>query len=254
MNTKNILGVVGGMGPVASAEFLKSIYEYSQGEREQEFPVVFVYSDPTFPDRTQAFDNGEEQLVLDQLMQALSALLQMNASKIVLCCMTIHHLLPGLSPDLAEKIISLLDVIAAHLPRGEKKHLLICSTGTRRLRLFEEHKQRDLFERYLIFPTDDDQERIHRDLIYPIKKTPDLNTLLPLLDSLMEKYGTDSIAAGCTEIHVLSKHLAGNGHRGRYNCIDPLAIIARLVAKGQVPNDSQSCLTPYSELRRSCGF
>jgi aspartate racemase len=234
MNKKNILGVLGGMGPVASAEFLKTIYDYSQGEREQEFPVVFVYSDPTFPDRTEAFNNGEEQLVLDQLVQALSALLQMNASKIVICCMTIHHLLPRLSQELAEKIISLLDVIADHLPESEKKHLLICSSGTRRFRLFEDHKQHDVFERYLIFPNDEDQERIHRDLIYPIKKTPDLDTLLPLLDSLLEKYGVDSFAAGCSEIHVLSKHLAANGHRGRYSCIDPLAIIARQAAENRL--------------------
>jgi aspartate racemase len=234
MNTKKILGVVGGMGPVASAEFLKTIYEYSEGEREQEFPVVFVYSDPTFPDRTEAFNNGEEQVVLEQLETALNVLLEMNASKIVICCMTIHHLLPRLSSGLNEKIISLLDVIAAHLPHSEKKHLLLCSSGTRRFRLFEDHKQRDVFERYLIFPSDDDQERIHRDLIYPIKKTPDLNTLLPLLDSLLEKYGVDSFAAGCSEIHVLSKRLAANGHRGKYGCIDPLAIIARQTAENRL--------------------
>lgn len=231
---KSILGVVGGMGPIASAEFLKSIYDYSQGEREQEFPVVFVYSDPTFPDRTEAFLKGEEQVVLDQLITALRALLQMNASQIVICCMTIHHLLPRLSSELAEKIISLLDVIAAHLPRTEKKHLLICSSGTRRFRLFEDHKQSAVFEKYLVFPSDEDQERIHRDLIYPIKKSPDPRTLLPLLDSLLEKYGVDSFAAGCSEIHVLSKHLASNGQRRKYDCLDPLAIIARQAAENRL--------------------
>lgn len=231
---KKILGVLGGMGPVASAEFLKSIYDYSEGEREQEFPVVFVYSDPTFPDRTEAFIKGEEEVVLNQLVKALNALNQMDASKIVICCMTIHHLLPRLPQELSEKIISLLDVIADHLPRTEKKHLLICSSGTRRFRLFENHKRQAVFERYLLFPSDDDQERIHRDLIYPIKKSPDPRTLFPLLDSLLEKYGVDCFAAGCSEIHVLSKHLAANGRRGRYSCIDPLAIIAREAAQNQL--------------------
>lgn len=230
----SILGVLGGMGPVASAEFLKTIYDYSEGEREQEFPVVFVYSDPTFPDRTEAFLKGEEDVVLRQLETALKALIQMNASKIVICCMTIHHLLPRLSPDLSEKIISLLDVIAHHLPRTEKKHLLICSSGTRRFRLFENHKDRAVFERYLIFPSDVDQEWIHRDLIYSIKKSPDPHTMLALLDTLMEKYGVDSFAAGCSEIHVLSKHLAANGRRGKYGCIDPLAIIARQAAENRL--------------------
>jgi len=235
MKKNSILGVLGGMGPVASAEFLKTIYDYSEGEREQDFPVVFVYSDPTFPDRTEAFLKGEEDVVLKQLEKALKALVQMNASKIVICCMTIHHLLPRLSPDLSEKIISLLDVIAAHLPHTEKKHLLICSSGTRRFRLFENHKDRAVFDRYLIFPNDEDQEWIHRDLIYPIKKSSDPQTVLPLLDSLMEKYGVDSFVAGCSEIHVLSKHLAAsNGQRGKYGCIDPLAIIARQTAENRL--------------------
>jgi aspartate racemase len=236
MSKNGILGVLGGMGPVASAEFLKTIYEYSEGEREQEFPVVFVYSDPTFPDRTDAFLKGEEEVVLRQLVKALQALVQMDASKIVICCMTIHHLLPRLSPELADRIISLLDVIADHLPRTEKKHLLICSSGTRRFRLFENHKQRAVFEDYLIFPSEEDQEWIHRDLIYPIKKTPDPRSLLPLLDSLLAKYGVDSFAAGCSEIHVLSKHLAAasNGQQAKYGCIDPLAIIARQAAENRL--------------------
>jgi aspartate racemase len=168
------------------------------------------------------------------LEKALQALIRMNASQIVICCMTIHHLLPRLPRNLSERIISLLDVIAAHLPRTEKKHLLICSSGTRRFRLFENHKDRAIFERYLIFPNDEDQEWIHRDLIYPIKKSPDPRTALPLLDSLMEKYGVDSFAAGCSEIHVLSKHLAANGRRGKYGCIDPLAIIARQTAENRL--------------------
>ena len=48
----NVLGVVGGMGPLASAEFVKTIYEYGLNRREQESPSVVLVSDPTFPDRT----------------------------------------------------------------------------------------------------------------------------------------------------------------------------------------------------------
>ena len=58
MATKEILGVVGGMGPLASAEFVKTIYEHSLGEREQASPTVLMHSDPTFPDRTQLLPCG----------------------------------------------------------------------------------------------------------------------------------------------------------------------------------------------------
>ena len=63
---KRVLGVVGGAGPLASAEFIKTIYECSLGEREQEAPVVLLYSDPTFPDRTEALLAGDYEPTLTQ--------------------------------------------------------------------------------------------------------------------------------------------------------------------------------------------
>lgn len=232
-SSREALGVVGGMGPVASAEFLKSVYEYSRGECEQEFPVVYVYSDPTFPDRTEAFLRGDDEELLSRLARALRALRRMGATKTVLCCMTIHYLLPRLPPELGARVVSLLDVLADALPRTERRHLLVCSTGTRRLGLFEGHARRDVFERHLVLPSEEDQERIHRDLIYPVKKSSGLRALLPLLGSLLEKYEVDSFAAGCSEVHVLARHLAaGNGDA--YDCVDPLMIVARRAAEGRL--------------------
>ena len=56
---REVLGIVGGLGPMASAEFLKTVYEYGIGENEQDAPIVLMYSDPTFPDRTESFLAGE---------------------------------------------------------------------------------------------------------------------------------------------------------------------------------------------------
>ena len=96
-NTKQpTYGVIGGMGPLASAEFLKTIYEYSLDQREQDSPVVLVYSDPTFPDRTDAFLAGQDEALLSQLNRAVDRLRSWDASKIVICCMTIHYLVPRL--------------------------------------------------------------------------------------------------------------------------------------------------------------
>jgi aspartate racemase len=224
-------GVIGGMGPLASAEFLKTIYECSLGQREQESPVVLVYSDPTFPDRTDAFLAGEDEALLQQLQHALARLRSWDASKIVICCMTIHYLVPRLSPELQSSIWSMLDVIAENIEPGEQKHLLICSNGTRQFKLFENHPRWELLRRQLIMPSDEDQMRIHRDLIYPIKTNPDLSTLFPLLETMLEKYNTGSFVAGCSEIHMLAKYFLARKDSNGYRCIDPLAIIAQRMAE-----------------------
>ena len=104
------LGVLGGMGPLSSAEFVRTIYEHARGAREQDDPVVFLYSDPTLPDRTEAFLGGREEQVLAPLQAALGRLVEMGAERLVVCCMTAHHVFPGLPAELRARLVSLVDV------------------------------------------------------------------------------------------------------------------------------------------------
>ena len=229
---KRTVGIIGGMGPLSSAEFLKSIYEHSRAEREQEFPSVLMYSDPTFPDRTEAFLNGSTQIVLDQLVESLRSLLAAGVSTIVICCVTIHYLLPRLPAELKQPIVSLLDVIYEQLALTRRKHLLICSNGTRQLNLLESHPRWEMVREYVVLPEEKDQHRIHYDLIYPIKNNPNLDELMPTLESLLAKYKVDSFLAACTEVHLLAKHTSV--HQRRYSCIDPLTILARAIAEKRI--------------------
>lgn len=224
-------GVVGGMGPLASAEFVKTIYEYSLREREQDTPVVYLHSDPTFPDRTEAFLAGEEDVVLAKFVGALRSLRAAGAERAAVCCMTIHHLLPRLPEELKGMVVSLLDVIFDRLPPAPRRHLLLCSSGTRRFRLFETHPRWEEARERIVMPDEADQHRIHRDLIYPMKTNPDMRERVPLLESLLAKYGVDSFVVGCSEIHMLAKqYRAHAAARADSFCVDPFAILAEELA------------------------
>lgn len=232
MRRKHIYGIVGGMGPLASAEFVKTVYELSLAGPEQEAPALLLYSDPSVPDRTAAFLAGEGDEVLARLKDALGQLRRMGAGRIVLCCVTIHHLLPRLSAADREPVVSLLDVLADALERSPGRHLLLCSTGTRRLGLFERHERRELFAERLVLPDEHDQERVHRDFIYPLKRNADLRTLTPVLEPLLDRYGVDSFAVGCTEMHLLAKHVGTGGWPRVAGFVDPLTVVAQGVAAG----------------------
>jgi aspartate racemase len=131
-----------------------------------------------------------------------------------------------------ERLISLLDIIFAQLAKSDRRHLLICSTGTRELQLFEKHRCWEFLKSRIILPDAAEQRSIHRDLIYPIKKNPDTRECLPILEALLTKYKTDSFIAGCTEIHLVAKQLVFSGpNEKRYSCIDPLMILAQEIAK-----------------------
>lgn len=229
-NKNSVLGIVGGMGPLASAEFLKTIYEHNPGKHEQVSAKVVMYSDPSFPDRTEALLAGADAVVFEKLIEALECLRRLNVSQIVICCVTIHHLLPRLRDDLRKPIWSLPDLIFRQVSLSRERHLLLCSSGSRKLGLFQNHAQWQRLKDQFILPDEDDQALIHQ-LIYRLKGGYDPRRLICPLESLLAKYKANSFIAGCTEIHLLAKHYeTENGSRREYGCVDPLTIIAKDLA------------------------
>jgi aspartate racemase len=198
------------------------------GQREQDAPVV-MYSDPTFPDRTDEFLMNSPQGLLERLERALDQLTELGASKIIICCITLHYLLPRLEESQRSKILSLLDIIFDNIKANETAHLLMCTKGSRALRLFQDHEKWDRCKEYVALPDYADQEVIHG-LIYEIKKNRMPGQLVPEVESLLRKYGVKSFIVGCTDIHIVAKELlrAGKG----WGCIDPLNIVAERLARG----------------------
>ena len=215
------LGVVGGMGPLASAEFLKTIYEVCIDGREQQAPIVFLYSNPTVPDRTESLLNGSRKVLLESLITALRQLHTMGATRTLICCVTIHSLLPELPDELRSRLISLLDVIYASVEQSRKRHLLVCTSGTRKLGLFQEHPSWQSLSDYLVLPDETDQDELHK-MLYRVKQRSDTAEDIPYVESLLRKYGVDSFIAGCTEMHLFARRFG--------SCIDPLTIVAKQLA------------------------
>ena len=217
------------MGPLASAEFVKTIYEAVEGP-EQQAPPVLLHSYPSMPDRTSAFLNGDSDALLTQFTDALMALDRQPVSRIVVACITVHYLLPRLPAELRGRIVSLIDVIFDALRRTPERHLLLCTSGTRRMRLFESHPDWESLKDRVAMPDDEDQQLVHR-TIYEIKQNGDVQELVAVVEGLLRKYGVSSFVAGCTEIHFAAKQFGG---MAAFGCIDPLQIIANDVARGRI--------------------
>lgn len=221
----DVLGIVGGMGPLASAEFLKTIYERSLHTREQESPKVIMYSDPSFPDRTEAIISGDCSELLEKLISILHGLSFLGATRTVVCCVTAHMFFDQLPADLQTRLVSLVDIVFEEIIQRPERRLLICSNGTREIRLFEAHEHWAATQEYIVFPDEDDQALLHN-LIYQIKVLRDVDELAPSFKSLLAKYRVNSFISGCTEMHIVAKRL------NLPNGIDPLSIIAERVGVG----------------------
>ena len=80
----------------------------------------------------------------------------------------------------------------------------------------------------MVLPTDDEQARLHLLIYRHIKTNPTNEAVYAFLDELSEHHHTDSFIAGCSEVHLLNRHLMNGGTTKRpYRFIDPLLIIAK---------------------------
>lgn len=222
-----VIGVLGGAGPLASAQFINTIYKMTlkQSVCEQQLPIILLYSNPRMQDRTRSFLSGEEEELLIFLESALHKLINMGAEKLIMCCHTMHHLLPKIAQNLREKIISLPEALLNDVINYGKSVLLLSTKGSRLLRVFEKQANWKVAKKYVVELDDVDQDMVHKE-IYKIKGRGLCVSSYIMIDKLLEKYNVKAWAAGCTEFHLFS---AANNHIKETSnmpiIIDPLVSI-----------------------------
>jgi aspartate racemase len=227
---REIWGVLGGMGPLASAEFVRTVYEETVSGPEQNCPIVVSISDPTIPDRTEYLLSGREDILLEIFSKNIGQLISMGATKIVVACFTIHPLISRLPEAMRSPIVSLVELALEAAAESKRKHLLICSNGSRKVRLFERHPLWEKAKNAIILPDADDQALLH-DMIYEIKTNVQSIRHVNFVDNLLAKYGVNSYVAGCSEIHIFAKyHERARGRNRRDFCIDPLTSVLSLMS------------------------
>ncbi len=225
-----MLGILGGMGPLASAEFVQTIYEQHAGSGvEQNAPACVLYSDPAMPDRTAAILGGQDDMMTGALCRALDMLCRLGASRIVIACVTMHHFLPRVALPMRRKVISLVDTVIDELSALRGRHLLLCSTGTRRARIFENHPRWHQIADRVAVPSEADQHALHQMIYSEIKLNKYDCTVTERLEKLQRAYAADGLIAGCTELHLVTRRLPAGGDGIRIT--DPLLTIAKNIRR-----------------------
>jgi len=223
----SLLGILGGLGPLASAEFLDTLYRLNVGKTEQSAPACVLYSDPSIPDRTAAIRAGDTRELLAAFVAALQKLVAAGAGRILVACVTIHHLLPELPADLRRRLVSLLDLAFAEIAAAPRPLLLLATSGTREARIFERHEGWDAVAPSIRSLDPGDQESLHRLIYDRLKTNQPLGGVLAELEPLLPKYGAQGFLFGCTELHLLSRAIERETGAFDPRIVDPLVIAAR---------------------------
>lgn len=110
------LGILGGMGPAAAAEFLRLLAEKAPAERDQEHPIMYMLSDPHVPDRTAAV-NGTGPDPTERLRKGLLTVAGWGVDYLAVPCNTAHIFIDRFRDELPVPLLHIVEQTVAACER-----------------------------------------------------------------------------------------------------------------------------------------
>jgi aspartate racemase len=203
---QKIIGVLGGMGPAATADFFQKLIQATAAKTDQDHVQVLIYSNPHIPDRTAAI-RGDGPNPLPALVASADALIRAGADFLTIPCVTAHHFFDGLQAAVSVPILHLIRETVAAL--GAEHPALRCfgllaTSGTLQSRMFEAKFQPQGLTILTCEPSVQDTRVM--EAIYAVKKGESLDRPRHLIREaathLLDR-GAQAVIAGCTEIPLI---------------------------------------------------
>ncbi len=206
ISIRKVIGVLGGMGPAATADFYQKIIRATPAKADQDHLKVLIYSNPQIPDRTAAI-KGEGPDPLPDLVASAEVLVKAGADFLVIPCITAHNFYDRLQRVVRVPILHIIGetvtALAAEHPEMDRLGLLATS-GTLESRLFETHfEPRGLA---VLTPDADIQTGLVMPAIYAVKggdlSQAPRRMIREAAGHLIAR-GARAICAGCTEVPLI---------------------------------------------------
>lgn len=216
------LGIIGGMGPLATSMFYERIIERTEASCDQEHLNLIIFNHATMPDRTKAILSGEHQAFLDQIKSDLNAMESLGVSHIAIPCNTSHYFMEQMKAMTHLKIIDMVEETAnaIKLKYGKGARVGILAThGT----IFTGTYEKACIANELIYvkPNPKLQDQVMK-VIYDIKADcfADVHEFESIVMSMVKDYNCDAVILACTELSIIQL-----GEAASHYCVDAMDVL-----------------------------
>lgn len=202
------LGILGGMGPLATQLLYKMIIENTKASCDQDHIDMIILSHAKIPDRTAAIKSGNTKEVFHALLDDIVMLGKNGCSAIAIPCNTSHYFYHALQ---AESDIPIINMVASSIEDvisvkpNAKKIGILATDGT----LYSDIYKKECLERGVeaIYP-DGKIQKIVMDIIYnQIKKGEKGNPSdFAKIDAHLKELGCDGAILACTELSCYKEY------------------------------------------------
>ncbi len=194
------LGVLGGMGPAACAEFLRLLAKDAPAKNDSQHPKIIMLSDPETPDRSDGLMGlGPDPLPV--IRKNLLQLVEWGADVLAVPCNTAHYFIDRFIDELPVPLIHIVDVTveaAKDLSKGNCSWLL-ATDGTQKSLIYPLCAEKKRF--HFLKPSTEQQDKIQSCIRYV--KSGDLKTAGEIMNDVVNELWRERdvpVTMGCTEL------------------------------------------------------
>lgn len=227
-----IIGIIGGMGPEATADLFMKIIRATKVDKEQDHFRIVIDNNPKIPDRTRAIFGGGESPV-EAIVETAKNLDKAGVDIGCIPCITAHYFFDEIQSRVPFKIVNALEKLNLYLKENypEVKTVgVLATSGTVETKLFNKY----LVDYNIVYPSKQIQSEKVMEAIYGKSGIKKGNTGKKNIDLLVDasndliSNGAELIIGGCTEITLALKP-----HNIDKPLVDPMDVVAEYIAKNK---------------------
>ena len=217
---RKVIGIIGGMGPMATADLFIKIVENTVAATDQEHLHVLIDNNTDLPDRTACILEGSDA-PLEPMVESAKRLVDQGADLLIIPCNTAHYFHGGVQAAVDVPVLNMPEISAQYCAdRGFGTVALLSTAGTVRAQIYEPYCEKLGIK--LLHPTKVGIDNLMFLIYDEIKagRTPHPERLYPELMGL-EEQGAQAFLLACTELPLVFHD------GGRVPFIDPTLLLAR---------------------------
>lgn len=219
------LGIIGGMGPKATAVFLDMLVDHTAAERDQDHIDMIVLNHASLPDRTSIILSGEKERFLGAVEKDIRLLEHAGVANIAIPCNTAHYFYQEMQAMTSVPIIHMVDETLQEIARryGPGSKIGVLAThGTLKSGIYRETCGKYSMRYHDIEPAmqDDVMRIIYDDVKRDNNVSPD--KLEAIIRDLVERSECQCVILACTDLSCITLSEAA-----RAVSIDAMAILAK---------------------------
>lgn len=199
------LGIIGGLGPMATAYFLQLATQMNDAETDQGHIEILLHSKPQIPDRTRYILGQSTENPMPQMIQVGKELAAQGAELIAIPCITAQYFQKELAKSIGIPIINAIEETSFYLENaGISKVGIMATDGTIESGLFQKclGKKNICFT----FPSHEKQRQVMHIIYGNIKAGKPVDMFL-FRDVAMQLFGSGAqvVLLACTELSLVKR-------------------------------------------------